>query len=74
MRVLNRDPIYASETDMEPIGWNPATYAVFRKLKDTDGKEKWILVDEGAISIGVIPLVPFISGLRTGCSWLFLEN
>jgi hypothetical protein len=36
-----------------------------------DGKTQFILEDEGNITIGVIPFVPFITGRRDGRSWRF---
>lgn len=34
-----------------------------------DGKSKWIVEDTGDISIGVIPMVPFVTGRRIGRTW-----
>jgi hypothetical protein len=40
--------------------------------KKVDGvKIEWILVDAGPITIGVIPLVPIITGRRNGETWQF---
>ena len=70
VRILNREPIGNVEPDSdEPISWAPATYEVWRKEKDTGGKEQWVLKQSGPISIGVIPLVPFLTGKRKGSSW-----
>ena len=70
VRILNREPIGNVETDSdEPVAWGPATYEVWRKEKDTGGKEQWVLKQSGPISIGVIPLVPFLTGKRKGSSW-----
>tara|TARA_R110002049_G_scaffold281333_1_gene460852 strand:+ start:15945 stop:17336 length:1392 start_codon:yes stop_codon:yes gene_type:complete len=32
---------------------------------------EWVLDDDGVITIGVIPLVPFITGRRKGATWQF---
>lgn len=55
---------------------NPTTgevqWALFEEKKDqTTGKKIFIMVDSDNISIGVIPLVPFITGRRDGRTWKF---
>lgn len=35
------------------------------------GSGKWVVTDSGVITIGVIPMVPFITGRRKGKSWQF---
>jgi len=64
VRVLNREPL-------EGGGYGPATYEVFEEQKDKDGKSAWVSIEAGPISIGIIPLVPFIAGRRMGQSWRF---
>lgn len=64
VRILNRDPIIGESGEL--IGWAPATYEVLQKDKDAGG---WSVVDAGQITIGVIPLVPFVTGRREGKSW-----
>lgn len=64
VRVLNREKL--------PDGsYAGATFEVFEKQKVEGGKEEWIKLEEesGVITIGVIPLVPFITGRRKGSSW-----
>jgi len=39
---------------------------------EEEGKDDiWTIVDEGRITIGVIPMVPFITGRRKGAKWQF---
>lgn len=68
VRILNREPVVPDGVD-EPTAWGPATYEVWRKEKDAAGREAWVLADAGDLSIGVIPLVPFVTGRRKGSSW-----
>lgn len=55
VRLLIRDKL--------PNGYAPARFEIWEKNPD------WQKVDEGYISIGVIPLVPFYTGRRKGSSW-----
>lgn len=63
VRVLNREKT--------PDGYAPATWEVFEKQKDKNGRENWTSISSGVFSIGVIPLVPFVAGRRMGKSWRF---
>lgn len=46
--------------------------ALFQEKIENDGKTKtFIMVDTATITIGVIPLVPFITGRRDGRTWRF---
>ncbi len=71
IRVMNREPIF------EPIfnrvvGYSPATFEVWEKKSSTGGgASAWNKIDEGPITIGVIPLVPFKTGRRIEASWQF---
>lgn len=45
---------------------------IWEVLEEPENPEKpWILVDSGNITIGVIPMVPFVTGRRKGASWKF---
>lgn len=71
VRVLNRVPIVDPLTN-KVKNYQPATWELFEKQSTKEGsktKDTWISVDSGSISIGVIPLVPFFTGPRTGGSW-----
>lgn len=47
-------------------------WQLWEKVPSPTGREaEWIVVDTGTISIGVIALVPFITGRRKGTSWQF---
>lgn len=61
VRVLNR-----GKTDS---GYGPATFQVLESTTLDDGKKDWVEVDSGPLTIGVIALVPFITGRRKGASW-----
>lgn len=77
IRELNRAPIL--DEFNRTIGYQPATYAVWEKRASTSrtvsrraSSTNWEIVEEGKMSIGVIPLVPFITGKRIGKSWRFV--
>lgn len=42
-----------------------------RWLRWKETQDGWVEAEEGLISIGVIPMVPFITGRRKGASWKF---
>jgi hypothetical protein len=72
VRELNREPIL--DQDGNIIALDNATYRVWRQedVQVTGKKvqrQVWTVVDEGEISIGVIPIVPLIVGDRIGKSW-----
>jgi hypothetical protein len=72
VRELNRAPVLDATGKI--TGFEPAKFKVFQEDTTKDqatGKETatWNVVDEGDISIGVIPLVPVILGKREGTSW-----
>jgi hypothetical protein len=74
VRVYDREPI-RDETTGELQGYGPATFAVYeQKTSNVRGSQTstWELIDEGPISIGIIPMVPFIAGRRKGGSWQFI--
>lgn len=65
VRILDREALDGG-------GYGPATWAVWEKQQGTSAQEdEWALIDEGQISIGVIPLVPFMTGRRKGKTWVF---
>lgn len=47
------------------VGFAPATWTIWEKAKDS-----WTEKETGAVTIGIIPLVPFIPGERRGASWI----
>lgn len=64
VRELNREK-------MDGGGYGPATFRLWEKIKaEAPGlKSEWIVISEGAIAIGEIALVPYITGMRIGASW-----
>lgn len=63
VRVLNRAKLSDST-------YAPATYQVYEKQVDTAAKASWVSIEGPLpITIGVIPLVPFLTGKRLGCTW-----
>jgi hypothetical protein len=68
VRILNRVVTY--DGNGEAISAAPATWQVLEKV-DAVGSvaERWIEKGAGLLSIGIIPLVPFITGRRLGHSW-----
>lgn len=70
VRVLNREPML---TDGKVTGYAPATFELWEKSASVNGKAStWTVVDNGAIAIGVIALVPFLTGRRIEGSWQVL--
>lgn len=67
VRVLNRE--LTRDEKGEVVSAADATWEVLEKQKDTTGKETWVSVGSGPITIKVIPLVPFLTGRRLGHSW-----
>jgi hypothetical protein len=51
------------------VSYGPAGFELFEKQKAKDGKEDWVSIDSGPVTIGVIPLVPFLTGRRKGSGW-----
>ena len=61
IRVLERPKI-------RPGKYGPAQFQLWEEVDRDNGRE-WAVVDEGQISIGVIPIVPVLTGRRVGSSW-----
>jgi len=64
VRVLDREKI-------EGGGYAPATYTVWERQENIKaGQDEWLVIEGPApISIGIIPMVPFLAGRRIGQSW-----
>lgn len=71
VRVFNR--VAQVDAMGQTIGYDPATWELWelQQVKDAAGKDvsSWVMISGGAVSIGIIPLVPFISGERDGVGW-----
>lgn len=73
VRIFDRAPIIREE-DGQVVGYAPATFEIWQQQAATrrSRKQQWVMVDDGPITLGVIPLVPFIVGRRKGASWCFV--
>lgn len=78
VRVFDRQPLYAVLDDGTPtdrvVGYAPATFTVYERKTATVGrrtKSDWDVVESGPVTIGVIPLVPFVTGKRLDGGWRF---
>jgi hypothetical protein len=69
VRIFNREPVFDTAIPDKVVAYRPATFELWEKAT---GGEDWHIVDEGPVSIGVIALVPFITGRRKGSSWQFI--
>lgn len=65
------DRVRVYEREALPNGtFGGASYQVWEKKEGKNVKEEWVETDDrGQISIGIIPIVPFITGRRIGGSW-----
>lgn len=73
VRELDREPVI--DATGQVTGYAPAVFRVWEKREPSGvgrfRKAAWEIVDEGVMSIGVIPLVPFATGKRKGRTWRF---
>lgn len=67
IRIFDREPIVDAEGQV--VSYGPATFEVLEKRTTARGVSAWEIVDAGPITLGVIPLVPFITGRRLDGSW-----
>ena len=72
VRVFNREEL--QDVDGNTIGFAPATWEIFELIindadNNTKNSQDWVSVDSGAVTIGIIPLVPFMTGKRNGTTW-----
>ncbi|GAA4169157.1 DUF4055 domain-containing protein [Shinella granuli] len=67
-RILARDPITDDAGNV--LDYAPARFEVWEK--GSDAGDQWMLIEEGPITIGVIALVPFVTGRRDGSTWRIL--
>jgi len=78
VRMFDREPVYAMLDDGTVtdtvIDYAPATFTIYEKRVEAVGrrtKSDWQIVDQGPVTLGVIPLVPFVTGKRIGGGWRF---
>jgi|GEM_PF-580901 len=73
VRVLDREPVYEVVSGIETgriIGYAPATFTIYEKKAAKRGAgSNWEVVDAGLVTLGVIALVPFVTGRRIGGGW-----
>lgn len=71
VRVYDRVVIREERTG-RALEAGAAVWTLYEEMQRADGsnRKEWVPVDEGSISIGVIPLVPLITGRRRGASWV----
>jgi hypothetical protein len=67
VRVLNRDVVFDERG--EAVSAAPATWELLEKVVEANKSETWVSKGSGPITIGVIPIVPFLTGRRVGHSW-----
>ncbi|WP_297803425.1 DUF4055 domain-containing protein [uncultured Brevundimonas sp.] len=68
IRVLEREPL--TDGDGKHIGYGPAIFRLMEKsAAGRARKATWTEIDSGPITIGVISLVPFITGERKDGGW-----
>lgn len=66
VRVMEREVVGRDEAG-KPNAWGGASFKLWEKIMPPaggQGPEVWKVVDEGIYTIGVIPLIPFITGER----------
>ncbi len=68
VRVMDRELVRNERGEVVSAG--AATWELFEKQKGANGSETWVSIGAGGYSIGIIPLVPFITGRRHGSSWV----
>jgi len=71
VRIFDRDVAYDAD-GVASAG--PASFQLWEEVVQTSGSSaasKWIPVAGGLIAIGIIPLIPFITGRRKAGSWCF---
>ena len=78
VRMFDRAPVYAMLEDGTVtdtvIDYGPATFTIYERRVEAVGRRTrsgWDIVDQGAVTLGVIPLVPFVTGKRVGGGWRF---
>lgn len=82
VRVFNREPLLDSLGNIYAFGpavwelWeerdadaSQSAAAIAAGAQATAAKKTWVPVDGGFVTIGIIPLVPFVTGQRHGTSW-----
>lgn len=68
VRVVKREAI---ESEGEATRYGAATWELWERIENPNhyAADEWQIIQNGSISLGVIPLVPFVTGRRIGASW-----
>lgn len=67
VREFNRDVV--RNDNGSAISAGMPTWMLWEKTTNDRNESEWVPIDRGVITIGVIPVVPFVSGRRQGGSW-----
>ncbi len=75
VRELNREPVFDEEGNV--LMWGNATFRIWQEIEQivsapgrrVQKKLVWTVIDEGDVSIGIIPITPLVIGERKGNSW-----
>lgn len=71
VRIFDREVIEAYPG--APLKAGPPTFRLMEEQTDKNtGVKAWVEIAQGTLGIGVIPLVPFITGRRLEGSWRFV--
>jgi hypothetical protein len=68
VREFDRERLYDEFGNITGLG--PAVWRLWEQRTDGGNKSSWMMVGEGPITIGEIPLVPVILKKRQGGSWI----
>lgn len=69
VRVYDRPKTKDVETGLDTYG--EPTWELYEKQKLQTGEWVWVKIGSGALRVGKITLVPFVTGRRKGTSWQF---
>ncbi len=62
-----------NEAGAEKVSYGPAVFRLWESKASADGKSsQWEVVDNGDVTIGIIPIVPYLVGRRLEGSWRVL--
>jgi len=70
VRIFDRAPIMMGN---RVVGYSPATWSLMQKKENAAGLglPDWEQIGGGAVDIGIIPMVPFVTGRRKGSGYRF---
>lgn len=57
------------------VSYGPPAWTLYEKQKNKQtGQWEWVPIETGTLSIGIIPLVPFVTGRRKPGTWQFYPS